>query len=59
MCIQVTIKQVYGNDAIYPACDKSKAFAALLNQKTLTARDIEMIKRIGFTVEVVQPKITL
>ena len=37
--IYVTIKNVYGNDLIYPACDDSNVFAELIGQKTLTTSD--------------------
>jgi hypothetical protein len=50
MRIQVEIKNVYGNEAIYPVCDKARGFAELLNQKTLTRNDIAKIKAIGFEV---------
>lgn len=50
--ITVVIKQVYGKETIYPACDKSKAFAKLIGQKTLTRQNITDIKSIGFSVEV-------
>lgn len=53
LVIQVTIKNVYGEERIYPACPRAEAFAALLGQKTLTRSDIVGIKRIGFTVTVV------
>lgn len=54
MTIQVQIKSIYGNEVIYPVCDKAKTLASLVNQKTLTKRDIEHIKALGFTVQVVQ-----
>lgn len=54
--IQVEIKSVYGNEKIYPVCIKAKAFARLVRQTTLTNRDIEAIKELGFTVEVVTAK---
>lgn len=59
MSIQVEIKNVYGNEAIYPICDKGKTFASMVGQKTLTRRDIDHIKELGFTVEVVQAQRSL
>ena len=58
MNIQVKIKTVYGVQHIYPICEKAKTFAAMVGQKTLTTNDVEHIKKLGFTVEVVsdQPK---
>lgn len=52
MKIIVSIKTVYGNDTIYPICEKAKTFASMVGQKTLTLRDIEHIKRLGFEIEV-------
>lgn len=59
MSIQVTIKNVYGRDLIYPHDDKAKTFARLVGQDTLTKQDIELIKQLGFTIEVVQERVTL
>ncbi len=55
--IKVTVKNVYGNETIYPACDKSKAFASIAGTKTLTKQVIADIKVIGFSVEVQAPVI--
>jgi hypothetical protein len=48
--IVVQIKQVYGNDTVYPICTQAKLFAELLGQKTLTFTDLNIIKRLGFAV---------
>lgn len=50
--IQVYIRNVYGNDLVYPVCEKAKAFAAISRQATLN-NSIGLIKRIGFEVKVV------
>lgn len=50
MSIQVEIKNVYGNSAIYPVCDKAKQFALMLGQRTLTMSNIAHIKKLGFEV---------
>lgn len=59
MEITVEIKNVYGNTTIYPVCEKAKIFASMVGQKTLTSRDIEHIKKLGFEVEVQQKTIHL
>ena len=51
MKIQYRIKSVYGKDLIYPACDKSKTFAAMMQKKTLNGDDLMMIKSLGFETE--------
>lgn len=50
--IYVTIKNVYGNELIYPACDDSRVFAELIGQKTLTTQDLRKIRSLGYEVEV-------
>ena len=54
MSITVTIKSNYGQEAIYPACEASKVFAALAGTKTLTRKDIDLIKQLGYSVAVAQ-----
>lgn len=53
MSLKVRIKNVYGNETIYPVCDKARVFARMLGQSTLTRRDIASIKELGFTFDVV------
>ena len=55
MTILVEIKTVYGNEAIYPACDKARAFAALIGTKTLTRDAIAKIKSLGYEIQVKAP----
>ena len=57
MEIVVMIKNVYGNELIYPVCDKAKRFALLSGRKTLSPRDIEIIEELGFSVRVQAPTI--
>jgi hypothetical protein len=57
MNIQVNIKQVYGVDRIYPVNDKAIILTQLTNKKTLDKRDIELIKRLGYEIEVITNKI--
>lgn len=51
--IKVMLRNVYGEEKIYPACGSATVFAELLRQKTLTYPQIELIKQLGFTVEIV------
>jgi len=57
MEILVTLKNVYGNDTIYPACPKAETFAKLAGTKTLTLDTIKLIKVLGYTVSVTGPAI--
>ncbi len=50
--ITVKIKNVYGNERIYPVCDNAKTFALLTSKKTLDRYDIDKIKSLGYIVKV-------
>jgi hypothetical protein len=52
MKITVEIKNNYGRRYVYPACEISRIFAALVQRTTLTDRDLEHIKRLGYSIEV-------
>ena len=47
-CI-IEIKAVYGQDMVYPACDKSALLAQLTGKKTLTPETIALAKQLGYT----------
>lgn len=51
--IQIEIRSVYGNETIYPVCEKAKALAAIAGQKTLTRNTLIQAERLGFTLQVV------
>jgi hypothetical protein len=55
MTITVQIKNVYGNELIYPVCDKAQAFADIACTKTLLPYVIDRIKALGYTITV-QPQ---
>lgn len=52
MKILVEIKNQYGQRRIYPVCPVAKIFAAMVQRTTLTDRDLEHIKRLGYSIEV-------
>lgn len=58
MNITIEIKSVYGRDLIYPACEISRQFAALVDHKTLTRSQLEIIKKIGYGVEIKRPDLS-
>jgi hypothetical protein len=41
-------KSVYGNQLIYPVCNKAKLFASISGNKTLLPEVIEDIKKLGY-----------
>ncbi len=55
MNITVEIKNNFGNEAIYPACEKSRVFAEIAGTKTLTRKTIQNIKSLGYIVGVAAP----
>jgi len=57
MAIQVNIKQVYGVERIYPVNDQAIILTQLTKKKTLDREDINLIKKLGYEVEVVAEKI--
>lgn len=56
--IKILIKNVYGKETIYPVCEQAVIFSQLLHQKTLTKKDIQTIKLLGYTIEVIQEKVS-
>ena len=55
MNITVQIKNVYGKELIYPACETSRLLAELIGTKTFTRRDLDLIRRLGYLVGVATP----
>ena len=55
MKIIVSIKNVWGNELIYPICPKAKLLAELTGKVTLTPFAITKIKALGYEVEVERP----
>lgn len=53
MTIQVTIKSVYGKTLIYPVDSNAKVFAELIGKRTLSTKHLELIKSLGYTVELI------
>lgn len=51
--VKIKIKSVYGNELVYPANHEAELFAQLVGQKTLTKAQLEVIKALGYTIEVV------
>jgi len=59
MSITVSIRTHYGTQYIYPVCDAAKTLCALTGKKTLSHRDIDLIKYLGYSIEVQQPQVKL
>ena len=55
--IEVRVKDVYGNQMIYPVCDAAKVFAAIAGTKTLTQQTLLLIKQLGYDIDIVPQSI--
>jgi len=53
MTIQVKVKNIYGCERIYPVNQKAVWLTSLTRKKTLDRDEIEVIKKLGYQVEVV------
>lgn len=56
--IQVEVRSVYGQQAVYPACPDALVFAGIAGTKTLTHATLCAIERLGYRIEAVAPTIT-
>ena len=52
--ITVKIKNVYGEDKVYPVSDEAILFACIAGTTTLTSSTINMIKQLGYSIWVEQ-----
>jgi len=57
--LTVKITKNYGVEAIYPTDETGRTFAALAGTKTLTRQSIELIKNLGYQINVLQESVTL
>jgi hypothetical protein len=57
MEITVKLKNNYGQETIYPVCEKAKMFARLAGTKTLTDTALALISALGYTVTVEQQQL--
>jgi len=55
--VVVEVRQVYGNDTVYPVNAAGKQFAAIAGQRTLTRAVIGRIKGLGYKVVVQGPQV--
>ena len=54
MEIVVRIKNVYGVEKVYPACDKAKLFTDIAGTTTLRPSDLKAIQMLGYRVVIEQ-----
>jgi len=49
MNLIIEIKNVYGNELIYPICDKALKLCSLTGQKTFSKGAISTLKLLGYS----------
>ena len=52
MFITVQVRNVYGNDLVYPMDDTAALFASLVGAKTFNAAQLGKIRALGYAVHV-------
>jgi|TARA_R110000772_G_scaffold51698_3_gene118571 hypothetical protein len=57
MEIFLTVKNVYGNNLVYPQCITSENLAKFKGVKTFKADDIKLLARLGYKVTWVAQKL--
>jgi len=50
--VYIEIKNVYGNNLIYPVCEKAKTFTRLMNKKTFHNYELKEIEKLGYEIKV-------
>jgi hypothetical protein len=49
MNLTIELKTVYGNNLVYPICNKAIKLCQLTNQKTFSKFAINKLKELGYT----------
>jgi hypothetical protein len=57
MELTVKVKQIYGNDMIYPVNDTAQKFANLIGKKTFSKVDLAIISNLGYKINQVMEKL--
>jgi len=52
MIINIEIKNVYGNELVYPLCETAKKLCSLTGKKTLSYNDLYTIQDLGYTINI-------
>jgi hypothetical protein len=56
LTVQVSVRNVYGKDTVYPENDVARTLAELAGHRTLTRYDLQLIRRLpNVRVEVASP----
>lgn len=50
--VYVEVKNVYGKELIYPSCPVTEIIASIAKTKTLSDKDVDAIRKLGYEIEV-------
>ena len=59
MKVWVLVRMVFGNETVYPVCEKAKLFAKIAGTKTLCPTALSSIKALGYEIEVIPSKLEI
>jgi len=51
MKIRLRTKEVYGHKKYYPECDTSRLLCNLCGQKSFTAKNLDIIRQLGYQID--------
>jgi hypothetical protein len=51
MTIHLMIKNVYGNELVYPVCSHAKYLASFKGTKTFNDQDLTKLKQMGYSFQ--------
>ena len=49
--VVVTVKNVYGNELVYPVNDRARMMLNLTGKKTFSKAELEILKKVGYVVK--------
>jgi hypothetical protein len=53
--VMIQVKNVYGNELLYPANETAELFTKLLGTKTFSVSQLKLIQELGFEIEQAAP----
>lgn len=59
LSIQVEVRNVYGEQKVYPICEKAKLFAEIAGTKTLTHCALTQIEQLGYLIQAQAPAVSV
>jgi hypothetical protein len=57
--IKIKQRDQYGAPVFHPVCDNAQRFARIARTKTLTPDALQLIKALGYQIEVQRPTVTI